>query len=353
MAVYNIPYDRQTDPKALFARGFENMLGGIMQGRQSRRLGEALSSMDTNATPIEVAMKLLSERVSPQIAMGMGGLQQRGQFGPSQMMALERWNKYQQAVASGDTDTANRLLSSALVNFNVPTSRELWPPKGRAEVAEVELQDKVGMSSTERANAKKGIEELFESTPDNAWAYGWSDYSREKMIGVYKQWLTEQDYGSKTPRQRKSLDEIWDGKMSLMNKTGFKFKDKDRPRLSKNEIDWDPTDPEVRKLRGVVSSPTGTQTNNFPEQGYMLSEGVTEKIKEINATENRLVRQGAMNEPQFEMNEKTGEARKVFDEQGEEVGIRLKNGQTFKVGSTMKRGGVTYKYIGDNQWQIL
>lgn len=103
MTIYNIPYNQQTDPKALFAQGFENMLGGIMQGREKKRLGEAISNMDPNATPIEVAMKLLSERISPQIAMGMGGLQQsvqsrKSRFGVTPWYLSPEWANTTQGI---------------------------------------------------------------------------------------------------------------------------------------------------------------------------------------------------------------------------------------------------------------
>lgn len=189
---------------------------------------------------------------------------------PSQMMASERWDKYQQAKASGDTDTANRLLSSALVNFDVPTSREIWGQPERKDVAEAELKKKLELSLTEKTTAKKGIEEIFESTPLGAaqwtgWHAGIKDYEKPTVINMYKQWLTEQGYETKTPRQKKTLDGIWDGKMNLMNKMGFKFKTQDRGTLTKNEIWWDPNDPEVKRLRGNGEVLPDTQTGFKPK----------------------------------------------------------------------------------------
>jgi len=275
MTIYNFQYDPRSDPNAYFAQGARNLLGGIMQGQEKGKLTDFAGSMDPEDTAMQIVAQALSRGISPQIAMGLGGLQQRGQFGPSQMMSLERWNRYQQAKAAGDKETADRLLSSALVNFNVPTSRELWGDKGRADAAEVELKDKLELSSAERTIAKKGIEDILESTPLGAarlggWHAGIKDYEKPTIIGMYKQWLTEQGYETKTPRQKKTLDEIWDGKMNLINKMGFKFKDKDRGRLSKNEIWWDTNDPEVRRLRETgmdttVAAPGGAQTAVAPE----------------------------------------------------------------------------------------
>lgn len=208
---------------------------------------------------------------------------------PSQMMAGERWNKYQEAVAKGDTDTAKRLLSSALVNFNVPTSREIWDQPERDLVAEVELKKKLELSSAERTTAKKGVEDVFESTPIGAgrtlgWHYGIKDYEKPTVIDMYKQWLTEQGYETRPPRQKKTLDGIWDGKMALMNKMGFKFKDKERGTLTKNEIWWDPNDPEVKKLRGAIGQEMPS-SRTAPTGGDVIGtlEGTPAQRKAIDA----------------------------------------------------------------------
>ena len=117
------------------------------------------------------------------------------------------------------------------------------------------------------------------------------------MFENYKTWRAENSYDEQTPRKKKELDDLWDAKMGLWQKSGVKF-DKDNI-IGKNEIVWDPGDPEVKKLRGgtfeqqpsTVPSQTGIQLQpTESEQNYMLIEGVVEKLKELNATENRLHR---------------------------------------------------------------
>lgn len=90
MTVYNIPYDQRTDPKALFTQGFGNMMGGLMQGRQMRRLGEFAGDMDPEDTAMQIVAAALSRGISPQIAMGLGGLQQRSTQGLGVLPGL--WN---------------------------------------------------------------------------------------------------------------------------------------------------------------------------------------------------------------------------------------------------------------------
>lgn len=264
MGIYNFQYDPRTDPKALIAEGLRNALGGFMQGQQKKRLGEAISKIGQNATPIEVAMMLLSEKISPQIAMGLGGLQQRMQ--PN--IGAIPWASTQMTPAQ-----RQRWLDNYGQSITIQTGQKLLEPGQRQEIAEADFKEKVGLSTTESSNALKGIENIIESTPGSPVSYGWKDYSREKVIGMYKQWLTEQAYETRTPRQKKRLDDIWDGKIKLTNKMGFRYKDRNKGKLSKNEIWWDPADPEVRKLREVQTEEGIAQTNSAIEN---VLQGITE-----------------------------------------------------------------------------
>ncbi len=254
MGIMNIPYDPRTDPNALFAQGAQNVVGGLLQGRQMRNLAGFAGSMDPEATAMQIVTAALSKGISPQIAMGLGGLQQRGQIGPSQMMAGARWNRYQQAKAAGDTDTADRLLSSALVNFNMPTGPQLLTDPQRQELADTGFVEKVSLSPSEKNLARKSAEEILKGTKGRWWSYDLPgktipDYTQEMMFENYKTWRAENSYDEQTPRKQKELDDLWDAKMSLWQKSGVKF-DKDNI-IGKNEIVWNPNDPEVKKIRGA------------------------------------------------------------------------------------------------------
>jgi len=173
-------------------------------------------------------------------------------------MGRERVGAMPYAVTQMTPEQKERWLDEYGKSVTVQTGEKLLKPEQRQERAETEFIEKVGMSSTERSNALKSIEGIFESTPQGAgrwggWKIGIQDYERETVIGMYKQWLTEQGYEPMTSRRKERLDEIWDGKMTLMNKAGYKFKDKDRGRLGKKEIWWDPDDPEIVNLRSANS----------------------------------------------------------------------------------------------------
>jgi len=77
MAVYNIPYNRQTDPKALFAQGAQNVIGGLLQGRQRRKLIDFAGGMDPEATAMQIVTQALSKGIDTQTAMALGSFQHK------------------------------------------------------------------------------------------------------------------------------------------------------------------------------------------------------------------------------------------------------------------------------------
>lgn len=249
MTVYNIPYNPRSDPKALFAQGIKNMVGGLLQGQRTSRLGEFAEGMDPNATAMQIVSSALSKGISPQTAMGLGGLQQRGQVGPSQMMALERWNKYNQAKAMGDTETANRLLSSALVNFDfgsIPGFLKGDTP-GDTEENIKNWRDKqlepdvTPLTEPQVAGYGEAMDVRFDKAK-RAWFkqkgrvnYPESELFREWQIfaGIHK---------FKNETQKEQIWNTWKNKVRNRGAAGW---------LGGKETDWDPTDPKWREAIGL------------------------------------------------------------------------------------------------------
>lgn len=244
MGIYNFEYDPRTDPKALFAQGAQNLIGGLMQGQDTKRLGEFAGGMDPNATAMQIVVDALKARLSPQIAMGLGGLQQRGQpnigaipWASTQMTPAQRQN----------------WLDNYGRGVTIQTGEKLLTPEQRQERAETEFREKVGLSPAEKNLARKSAEEILKGTKGRWFSYDipgvktYPDYTQGMMLENYKTWRAENSYDEQTPRKQKELDDVWDAKMALWSKSGVKF-DKDNI-IGKDEIDWDPTDPEVRRLR--------------------------------------------------------------------------------------------------------
>lgn len=241
MGIMNIPYNQQTDPKALFARGFENMLGGIMQGRQSRRLGEALSSMDTNATPIEVAMKLLSERVSPQIAMGMGGLQQRGTQGLGvlpgwwNMATPEQRQGYLDRVGGQNINVFGNMPGYLQGKTPEQTEKNIEAyRKKQLETDETPLSEPQVSAYGEAMDARVKRVDRFRP--------GFKDFKEEDL---FKEWQKFAGmYHFKNDSQREQIWNVWKNKVNNLGK----------------EVDWDPTDPKWREAIGLKAESKGDKT---------------------------------------------------------------------------------------------
>jgi len=72
----HIAYDAATDPKAYFAQGLQNYLGGLNQQLESRRFGKALTESDSPALQ-ELGQLVLGGRIPPQQAIAMSSLMQK------------------------------------------------------------------------------------------------------------------------------------------------------------------------------------------------------------------------------------------------------------------------------------
>ena len=268
MAVYNIPYNRQNDPSALFAQGFQNMVGGMQQGQQRRNLAGLIED-NQDATPMQIAGLLLSKGFGPQVAMGMGSFQRSGQIGPSQMMAGARWNRYQQAKAAGDTETADRLLSSSLVNFNVPLSPEDQAILNRIKVDKATGAAGPGHSPSDR----KALAEDMNSRLENIGGAKWGPNLTEEDL--FKQW---QDFISvytfDNDNQRENTWAMWKQKINARKKGWKNWVGK--------EVDWDPTDPKWRQEIGLKAPVEGyTQPKTSDDFRNRTSRITNEKQQEL------------------------------------------------------------------------
>lgn len=194
---------------------------------------------------------------------GMGGLSPFTQHVLSRGMGIGDVGKIPYAVTLMDKEQKQKWLDNYGQGVTIQTGERLLTPEQRRERAETEFREKVGLSTAEKSLARKSAEDLLKGTKGRWWAYGWADYSQEMMLENYKSWRAENSLDEQTPRKQKELDDLWDAKMALWQKSGIKF-DRDNI-ISKNEIVWDTDDPEVKKLRG--GTPTGMQ--QLPPTGKM------------------------------------------------------------------------------------
>lgn len=169
-------------------------------------------------------------------------------FSPSQILNQWRLNMLMDMT---EEEQKQYMLKPPIT---IQTGQKLLEPGQRQEIADTEFREKVGLSPAEKNLGRKSAEEILKGTRKRFWHWGTEDYTQEMMVDNYKSWRAENSYEEQTPRKQKELDEIWDAKMALWKKSGVKF-DKDNI-IGKNEIEWNPNDPQVKKLREGTSETT-------------------------------------------------------------------------------------------------
>jgi hypothetical protein len=137
-------------------------------------------------------------------------------------MSAERWRQYQIAKATGDTDTANRLLSSALVNINVPTGQELLSEPERRARAKKEQEKIMGgqpLSPTDQKGVKATIEEIlgegktlpFGILPGAA-------LKQEDMNKLWEEAMEATGYSGRGGVAQKQIEQEFDMQVKTLNK---------------------------------------------------------------------------------------------------------------------------------------
>ena len=79
MAIYNLPYNPQADPNALFARGLTTAVAGYNQGRERNRVSDFAQGMDPNANGMQIFQDALRAGLPMEVAVGMAGIQNKSQ----------------------------------------------------------------------------------------------------------------------------------------------------------------------------------------------------------------------------------------------------------------------------------
>ncbi len=98
------------------------------------------------------------------------------------------------------------------------------------------------------------------------------------------------------------------------------------------------------RVEAVLSRPTKpTRGEILRDIGrFVTGRGVIEKP----------VRKGPIPTPDFKFTS-PGKPEQVFDENGEEIGLRLADGSVFKVGSRITRSGKVFEYVGNDEWKEI
>lgn len=263
MGLMNIPYDPRTDPKALFARGFENMVGGIMRGQQGRNL-TGLMEDNPDATPMQMAALLLSKGFGPQISMGMGGLQQRMQ--PN--VGAQPWASTQMNPAQ-----RQRWLDNYGRGITIQTGQKLLTDAEREARAKTEHDKVMGITGPGFSPGdKKAVGDEMDARLDDAKSgffkrTGGPDYTEDALFREWKKLIAANTF--QNDNQRRNTWALWQQKVNKRSKDWF----------IDNEVDWDPTDPKWLEAIGLGRTPTQ------PTGADILGGPVREQVKSSEPTE--------------------------------------------------------------------
>lgn len=219
MGMMIIPYDPRTDPRALFATGFSNLVGGLMQGQETGRFGRFAGTMDPEATAMQIVADALSKGIDPQIAMGLAGIQQRSLLSPYQHLARERLGGYREALQTGDTEKAERYLGvrdMPTVNINMP-----------------------GFSTAEKKSLGTEMDARIKAA--GKWRIGKANYRDEDLFREWKNLIALNTFDN--DNQKKNLLAAWRMKLKGLG----------------NEVEWDPDDPKWAEAIGLKVEKSKTE----------------------------------------------------------------------------------------------
>lgn len=234
--VGNIPYNPATDPKALFVQGLKNYMAGLNQRLDSRRFGKALGEVDPQASLLQSISQMLTGGATPEQAMGVGNMMQRG--GAGRLGTLPGWWAF--ATPQQQQDYMNRVGGPL-----VQVGPKLLTPQQRQDLADKGYKEEMGLTSTQLSNARKGVKTIVREMGHGTWLgdmKGFKNFKRDNLIAGYKQYRIENDYASKSEENKKKLDDVFDSQMNTYNKAGYGDH-------GKGEFDWDPNDERVQALR--------------------------------------------------------------------------------------------------------
>lgn len=243
MGITNVPYDPRTDPGAYFARGFENMVRGIMQGQQTRRLGDFAEGMDPNATAMQILSSALSKGINPQMAMGMGSFQR----GMQPRVGAQPWASTQMT-----SPQRQNWLDNYGRGATINVGQKLLPESDRIARAQAE-QDKI-MGKTGPGfgpGDRKALAENMDKRIKNVDHFhpGWKDFSEDELFAEWEKLIAQTTFDN--DNQRENTWATWKEKINRLGK----------------EVDWDPTDPKWKEAIGLgakmkLSDVPGPATKN-------------------------------------------------------------------------------------------
>lgn len=268
MTIMNVPYNRQQDPNALFAQGFQNFAGGVNQGMTRRRLSGFASGMDPEATAMQIVADALSKGINPQIAMGLGNLQNKSTQGVGVLPGW--WNRATPQQQQGYMDR----VGGQNVNIfgNIPgylqgaTQAETKKNVDAYRKKQLETTEDVPLSKPQIEGYGESMDVRLDKAKRSWYAQkGRVNYPEAEL---FKQWeIFAGIHKFKNDTQKEQIWKTWKNKVVNRGAAGW---------FGGKETDWDPTDPKWREAIGLTTKTPGRKSKTPPGSKYKVGDTVTQ-----------------------------------------------------------------------------
>lgn len=237
MTVAYRPYNPQADPKQYFAQGFENLMAGLNQRRESERFGQALGGVDPEAGLMQIISQLLTGGATPQQAMGMGSMMQKG--GAGRLGTLPGWWAFA-------TPKQQQAYMDRVGGPLVQVGEKLLTPEQRQAKAEKDFKDAMEQKEDTPLSVPQleGYGEQMNTRLDKSKRVWYKRAGRDNYpeSELFKQWqIFASMHKFKNDTQKEQIWNMWQNKIKNRAAEGWFGK----------ETDFDPTDPKWRKAMGL------------------------------------------------------------------------------------------------------
>jgi hypothetical protein len=207
------------------------MMGGYMQGRQRNLFSEFAGNMDPEATAMQIVSSALQAGLPPQVAIGLGGLQNRTQPGVG---VLPGW--WSQATPQQRQGYVRRQTTQN--QFGVlPAWLEGDTPEETKENVRQYRQQR--LEGTEDVPLSPSATEAYGEAMDtrikkvDRFRPGMKDFDEKEL---FKEWQKFTGmYKFKNDTQRRAVLNVWKNKIGNLG----------------DEVEWDPDDPKWAEAIGL------------------------------------------------------------------------------------------------------
>jgi len=282
-----IPYQASADPRQYYAQGLGNLFGGFLGKSQRGMQAQDLSNLALYMSSGMKSFPNLRTQFGQQLAASLMGRMAQPTT-PSQMLNQLKYNFLQGQPPEQMNDILLRMLTKPEVGINLGTSPWYTDPKLTGEetparIAGEEVRRKTQPTQAERKSFRDEAVKVIGSMPKILGGLGFKGFkniTKDTVNSAYERYLANTGYSTANEDYKRAIRESWYSLMKQIKAAGFQGSGWD---IGKNEVDWNPNDPKVKKLE------SGKQTK-VPEEPKTQTEFVN-TVRRLNMTNPKTARE--------------------------------------------------------------